>query len=78
MAQGDIHVEQKRGGWQVETEGYSKTSARELIEQLATSDQAWQVAVFYARTAGVDVFLYEDGRIRDEKRFREEKRRGRR
>ena len=78
MAQGDIHVEQKRGGWQVETEGFSATSARALIEQLATRDQAWRVAVFYGQTSGVDVFLHEDGKVKDEKRFREPRRRGRR
>ena len=74
MAKGDIHVEQKRGAWQVESEGYSSTSAREKIEQLASREQAWHVAVFYARTSAVDAFLYEDGRIKEEKRFREDDR----
>ena len=76
MAQGDYHVEQKRGAWQVEVEGHSKAS-RVQVEQLASREQAWHVALFYARTAGVDVFLREDGRLTQEKRCREPERRRR-
>ena len=72
MAKGDIHVEQKRGAWQVEAEGFSPTT-RELVEQLATRDQAWRVAVYYAQTSSVDVFLHERGDIKEEKRFREQR-----
>ena len=77
MAKGDLHVEQKRGAWQVEEEGHSVTS-RQVVEQLANREQAWRVALFYAETANVDVFLHDDRKIRDEKRFRPERARRRR
>ena len=78
MAEGDYHVEQDRGAWQVEQEGYSK-STRTHVEQLASRDQAWRVALFYAESERVDVFLHERGEIKEEKRFREDpRRRGRR
>lgn len=74
MAQGDLHVEQKRGAWQVEEEGHS-SSSRQIVEQLANSEQAWHVAVFYGRTACVDVFLHDGRRIKQEERFRPDPRR---
>ena len=78
MAKGDLHVEQKRGAWQVEEEGHSPTS-RQIVEQLANREQAWRVALFYAQTSNVDVFLHDDRKIKEEKRFRpQERRRGRR
>ena len=69
MAQGDLHVEQKRGAWQVEEEGHSPVS-RQLVEQLANREQAWRVALFYAQTSNVDAFLHDDRKIQEEKRFR--------
>ena len=74
MAEGDYHVEKKRGAWQVEQEG-SRTRQRIAVEQLASREQAWYIALFYARSGGVDVFLHEDGRLTDEKRFRDARRR---
>lgn len=74
MAEGDYHVEKKRGAWQVEQEG-SRGRHRIQVEQLASREQAWYIALYYARAAAVDVFLHEDGRLTDEKRFRETKRR---
>lgn len=73
MAQGDYHVENKGGRWVIEQEGYSKNT-RQHVETLATPDQAWQIAVFYARAAGVDVFLVEDRKKPREQRFREGRR----
>ena len=78
MAEGDLHVEQKRGAWQIEEEGTSKWGLR-LVEQLASREQAWHVALYYAQSSKVDVFLHERGEIQEEKRFREQRtRRGRR
>lgn len=74
MAEGDYHVEKKRGGWQLEQEGARKTH-RIQVEQLASREQAWYIALYYAKSAQVDVFLHEDRRITDEKRFRPDPRR---
>ena len=74
MAEGDYHVENKGGRWVIEQEGYSK-STRQHVETLANGDQAWQIAVFYARSAGVDVFMTEDRKKPREERFREDPRR---
>lgn len=78
MAKGDYHVEKKRGAWQVEQETDSKLRPTQ-VEQLAGRDQAWHIAVFYAKAEKVDVFLHHDGQIEREMRFRpEEKGRRRR
>ena len=77
MAQGDLHVEQKRGAWQIEEEGTSKWGMRQ-VEQLASREQAWRVALYYAQAALVDVYLHERGQVQDEKRFREDDPRRRR
>ena len=76
MAQGDLHVEQKRGAWQVEEEGHS-ASSRQIVEQLANREQAWRVATFYGQTASVDVFLHDGRQIKQEERFRPDPRRRR-
>ena len=77
MAEGDYHVEKKRGAWQLEQEGSRKTH-RIQVEQLASREQAWYIALFYAKSAAVDVFLHEEGRVTGEKLFRvEPRRRGR-
>ena len=69
MAEGDLHVEQKRGAWQIEEEGRSRHGLRP-VEQLASREQAWRIALYYAEASKVDVFLHERGGIKDEKRFR--------
>jgi hypothetical protein len=76
MAEGDYHVENKGGRWVIEQEGYSKNT-RQVVETLATPDQAWQIAVFYARAGKVDVFMVEDRKKPREERFREDPRRRR-
>ena len=77
MAKGDYHVIKKRGAWQVEQETDSK-SRPTPVEQLSGSDQAWYIALYYARAGGVDAFLHIDGEIKKEERFRPEKGRRRR
>lgn len=69
MAEGDYHVENQGGRWVIEQEGYSKRT-RKHVETLATPDQAWRIAVYYAQAESVDVFLHEDRKRPREERFR--------
>lgn len=73
MAEGDYHVENQGGRWVIEQEGYSKRT-RKHVETLATPDQAWRIAVYYAQSENVDVFLHEDRKKPREERFRPKKR----
>ena len=72
MAEGDYHVEYRGGAWVIEEEGRSK-STRKQVESLATPDQAWRIALFYAQSAGVDAFLHEDRKNPREQRFRDKR-----
>ena len=69
-------MQQKRGAWQVEQEGSSRNS-RIQVEQLASRDQAWRMACYYAEAAQVDVFLYLAGDVAQTKQFRRKPKRRR-
>ena len=70
MTQGDYHVENKGGRWEIEQEGYS-TSSRQLVETVANRDQSLKIAGFYARAANVDVFLRDGRKVTKVESFRE-------
>jgi hypothetical protein len=72
MAQGDYHVENKGGRWEVEQEGHS-TSSRQLVETLGNREQSLNIAAHYARSEKVDVFLRDGRRVKQIESFREHK-----
>lgn len=78
MTQGDYHVENKGGRWEVEQEGHSTTS-RQLVETLGNREQSLNIAAHYARSEKVDVFLRDGRRVTKIQSFRElDERRNRR
>ena len=70
MTQGDYHVENKGGRWEIEQEGHSTTS-RQLVETVANREQSVKIACFYARAGKVDVFLRDGRKVTKIESFRE-------
>jgi hypothetical protein len=70
MTQGDYHVENKGGRWEVEQEGHS-ASSRQLVETLGNREQSLNIAGHYARSEKVDVFLRDGRSVKQIESFRE-------
>ena len=70
MTQGDYHVENKGGRWEVEQEGHS-SSSRQLVETLGNREQSLKIAGYYAKSEKVDVFLRDGRKVKRIETFRE-------